>query len=123
VGSKLIAYNRDIAECLNNDIASAIFINQLLFWWRKGSNPNEIWKTDEEFYRETGLTRKQCIRCRQILTKKGWIKVVRKGLPARNYYILNLRKIAEDLHNFFGTVVPKGNNKICPKVTTSCSQR
>jgi len=94
LGSKLIAYNADLAKALK-DIPSAVFLNQLLYWWRKGKYPEKIWKTDEDFYKECGLTSEQCKRIRKKLQSLGLITVKKEGLPAKNFYYIHLEKIEE----------------------------
>jgi hypothetical protein len=94
----LISYNSGFTKYLNN-IAASLLINQLLYWWTI-TDGKEFYKTDEELYNELGINRQILHRARKILIKKNWIKVEKKGIPAKNYYIINTEKIEKDIENF-----------------------
>ena len=97
IGSKLIAFNRDISEFLGNDITCALFVNQLLYWWQKGKYPDKIFKKDSEFYEECGLTERICRRARKKLKALGWIDYKKEGIPPITHYYIFFEKIADDL--------------------------
>lgn len=89
IGDRPIAYHPMLAKALGNDIPSAIFITQLIYWSDKGTwRPGWTVKTQAEFYDETGLTRYQQERARKKLGKTG-LNIVQeqlKGVPARLSY-------------------------------------
>jgi len=97
-GVKLISYNPDLAEYLDS-IPAALLLNQLLYWWSI-TKAQEFYKTDRELYNEIRIKSKTLSRARQLLEKKGWIKVTKKGIPQKNYYIINTNKIKEDLKKY-----------------------
>ena len=71
-------------------------ISQLLFW--KGMEMRKdgyIFKTEKDFIAELGLSSAQ----QKLAIKKGkdfgFLKVVRKGIPAKRHYLLNYQKLVE----------------------------
>lgn len=74
----------------------ALFISQLLFWDGKGASAGRwIYKTQEEWERETGLSRYRQLRVRRRLNALGVLEERRAGVPARLYYRLDLGVLAE----------------------------
>ncbi|RLF66389.1 MAG: hypothetical protein DRN30_02180 [Thermoplasmata archaeon] len=94
LGGKLIAFNVKLSKALGDDIPGALFLGQLLYWWDKGNHQDKIWKTDNDFYEECGLTPKQCKRIRKKLIELGLIEVKKEGIPAKNYYYLKIEAIS-----------------------------
>ncbi|MGY4893750.1 MAG: hypothetical protein ACO1N2_03610 [Candidatus Saccharimonadota bacterium] len=71
-------------------------ISQLLFW--KGMEMRKdgyIYKTERDFINELGLSSAQ----QKLAIKKGkdfgFLKVVRKGVPAKRHYLLNYDRLVE----------------------------
>lgn len=71
-------------------------ISQLLFW--KGMEMRKdgyIYKTEKDFINELGLSSAQ----QKLAIKKGrefgFLKVVRKGVPAKRHYLLNYDRLVE----------------------------
>lgn len=71
-------------------------ISQLLFW--KGMEMRKdgyIYKTEKDFINELGLSSAQ----QKLAIKKGrefgFLKVVRKGVPAKRHYLLNYNHLVE----------------------------
>lgn len=71
-------------------------ISQLLFW--KGMEMRRdgyIYKTEKDFINELGLSSAQ----QKLAIKKGrefgFLKVVRKGVPAKRHYLLNYDRLVE----------------------------
>jgi len=125
IGSKQIAFNRDIAEFLGNDITCAIFINQLLYWWQKGKHQDKIFKSDKEFYNECGLTKRMCKRAREKLKEIDWISYKKEGIPPINHYYINIEKIAEDLTEWVqqkSQNVTINGDKMLPALVTKSTQ-
>lgn len=55
----------------------------------------EFWRTDAELQRDYRLGRRELADNRKKLISLGVISVVRKGLPAKLYYRVNIEKIVE----------------------------
>lgn len=98
------------------DIESAIYYQQILYWSDKGSREDGyIYKTVKEIEEETTLTKKQQSRIRKKLIKLGWLEVKKKkanGAPTLHY--LPIKQFS---------IVPKGTNGKCQKVTFESDQR
>jgi len=125
LGGRLIAFNVKLSKALGDDIPSALFLGQLLYWWDKGSKPDKIWKIDKDFYEECGLTSKQCKRIRNKLVSLGLLIIKREGIPAKNYYYLNINNISEFINNWLtrederdSLEDTKGTNRVKPKGPT-----
>ena len=73
---------------------AGLFMSQLLFWDGKGHDPDGwIYKSENEWRRETGLTRSAVRNARKILTRKGVLEEDKRGLPRRLYYRADLRAL------------------------------
>ena len=63
---KPIAYLPDLAKALGS-VKAGLFLSQLLYWMDKGADEDGwLYKTREELYDETGLSRKELL-CLKIL--------------------------------------------------------
>lgn len=96
LGSKQIAYNPDLVK-ITGSINAAILLNQLLYWHRKGYDPEWIYKTANEMKKETGLTRSQQDLAIKSCKKLNLIEVKLKGIPAKRHFKLNLDPIIKKL--------------------------
>jgi len=112
-------------------------LSQLLYWWSV-TDGKEFYKTDQELYNEIRINRKTLIRARKRLEEKDWIKVTIKGIPPKNYYIINSDKIKEDIKKYkqnqqkeqndkektsITPNIPKKNIKVSQKETLNVSKR
>jgi hypothetical protein len=70
----------------------------LYYWDGKGHDADGwIYKTEKEMEEETGLTRFYQRKARNVLLKKGVIEEVKRGLPRRLHYRLNLLALMDVL--------------------------
>ena len=58
-----------------------------------------FWKTTESWYQETGLSVREIETARKVLRNLGVLKEVRRGMPAKLWYTLDLNKLAELICN------------------------
>lgn len=105
LGDRPVAYHPLIAKLKHGEerlgCSAAVFFSQLLYWSDKGSNPDGwIWKTQEEFESETGLTRWEQETARERLLKFGLLEEKRAGIPARMHYRIDSDKLAEKVHEY-----------------------
>lgn len=104
LGDRPVAYHPVLAKALNG-VIEAVFVSQLLYWYDKGKlEDNWIWKTQEEWTEETGLTRSNQETARRNLKKLGILKEQRKGVPGKIHFQLDLDRLADlltmqDFHN------------------------
>jgi hypothetical protein len=112
---KIIAFHPEISRELES-IAAAIFYQQIRYWSDKGNLDNGwIYKTSKEFEEETSLTEKQQRSCREILVKKGWVKIEKRMVQRSSVWHY---KLLVDFHLEFTTTGetpsdnrPKGNSQ------------
>lgn len=78
--------------------AAGIFLRQLVYWTGKEHDPNGwIYKTESEMEEETGLTRWHQRKARKILRKAGVLDEMKRSIPRKLYYRVDLEKLAEAL--------------------------
>ena len=71
-------------------VNAGIMLSQLLFWHGKGRKKPWTYKTTEDMYKETGLTRTQQETAIRILKTHNILEVERKGIPATRHFKINL---------------------------------
>lgn len=77
---------------------AGIFLRQLIF--RTGQSHLEsgwLWKTEQEMFEETGLTRTQQRKARKILVTVGAVEEGRRGVPRRMHYRVQFPKVMKFL--------------------------
>lgn len=77
-------------------VKAGLFLSQLLYWADK-SNDGWIFRTQEEIYEGTGLSRRKQEGARKILKKAGVLEEKRGGVPAKVGYRVNYQKLMEIL--------------------------
>ncbi len=91
-----IAFNRDLAT-IGGGACCGLFLSQAVYWARKQSVIDKggwFYKTAPEWERETALTYEEQKTVRRKLRERGILEEKKVGLPARNFYRVNLDKIA-----------------------------
>lgn len=116
LGTRPVAYNPDLAKALGSAKAG-IFISQLLYWMDK-TKSEWVYKTIDEIYEETALTRKEQETAIKHCKKLGILEVELRGIPARRYFRLNVEKIIELLQ----TRLTKMDKQVCTEVTNKFAQ-
>src|SRR5579871_6849967 len=85
-----IAYNPGLAIILGSPNAG-ILVSQLLYWHGMGKRPDQwIFKTIEEMYQETGMTRDQQDTAIRICKKLGILETKLFGVPAKRHFRLDI---------------------------------
>ncbi len=82
-----------------DDISTALLICQFMYW-RKKVGCREIYKTQEEIEVETGIKAGAQRRIFKNLQKDGFVQIVKKGMPAKNYYKWNWEQIDSFINEF-----------------------
>ena len=90
-----IAYHRPLIRKFG--IVPGIFLGQLLFWQGKGSKGQWVYKTQDEWRDETGLTRRNQESARKKLIQGGVLEEELRGLPAKLHYRVNLTTLSKTL--------------------------
>lgn len=105
-----IAFNRDFVR-LGIGIKGALFLSQAIYWSKRTSNEDGwFYKTVDEWESETGLTVEEQRGLKRILMDKQYLEVVKKGIPAKNYFRVELDAIADDLISLDSPVQSRENN-------------
>jgi len=99
-----IAYHRIYREITGNTVA-AILLSQAVYWQGKvdsgkGGVAGWWWKSRAEWEGELGLSRSEQETARRILRKKNILKEVRRGVPAKVWYRVNLKVLEEKLQEY-----------------------
>lgn len=94
-----IAFNRDFVR-IGCGIKGSLMLSQAVYWSKRTTTKDgSFWKVQEDWEEETGMTRHEQMTALKRLKKLGFISVKKRGIPAKNYYILNTNKILEELSN------------------------
>jgi len=95
LGSRPHAYHPLLAKIVGG-VKAGVFLSQLLYWNDKGWSPDKwIWKTANEWYDETALTRKEQMGARRKLKTLGVIEEHLEGVPAILHYRVSFLKLTE----------------------------
>jgi hypothetical protein len=84
-----IAFNPAFARILGNNLAAGMLLSQL-FYWAKSKNFGEFYKVSEELQRECFLGRTEFENARKKVIDSGIFTLVKKGVPCKSFYIINL---------------------------------
>lgn len=107
---------------ITGGVKETLFLCQLLYWEGKQSDKEGwIYKTQEETFIETGLTRYEQQTARKNLKKKGFIEEKLKGIPAKLHYKINFKAINEAWELFI--VEETNNNDEAPQTSMGKSNK
>ena len=106
-GGTTIAVYKSLIE-LTGKIKTAVFLSQILYWTRVGTNvsSNDGWffKSIEQMYQETGLTKREQQRCKEYLLEVGLIETKREGMNNKLFIRVVIEELAKRLgHNDNGS--------------------
>jgi len=89
-----IAFHRVFAD-LTGSIPAALLLSQALYWQRRcpGGRDGWWWKTADEWFEEARLTRREQQSARKILVRLGVLEEIKKGVPCRLWFRLDLNKL------------------------------
>ncbi|MBN3871542.1 MAG: hypothetical protein HWQ23_15055 [Nostoc sp. JL33] len=119
-----IAFYPDLIP-LTGSPNAALFLCQLTYWTGKQHNPDGwIYKTQEEWGYETGLSEKEQRTARRSLVERGYVEEQERGIPSRLEYRLladplkeiwdvwaiasNVKKQFETLSSTYGVLLSRG---------------
>ena len=85
-------------------INEAILLSQLLYWRGKGRRPdNSFYKTHDELYRETGLSRDKQDRAIKKLKSYGFLVTKNKGIPQKRHFYIDMDMLVVTITNLLET--------------------
>lgn len=117
-----IAFHRSFVA-ITGSVEGALFLSQLVYWQNR-SEDGWIYKTADEWYEETGLTRRQLERVRRELVEIGILIEELRGLPAVLHYRIDEDRLAslisrtEGIANITGRAKREGGVPPCKLVST-----
>lgn len=97
-GEQGIFVRPSTVRALSGDGNAALLLHQLIFWSQSDmAEERDGWffLTTQRLQKETGLSYEVQLRVRQKLVNLGVLEQERRGVPAKNYYRVNLGRIAE----------------------------
>ena len=103
-GEKPIAFNPLLAR-ISGKATSGLFLSQLLYWHGKGANKEWVYKTIEEFRRETYLSRSEQDRAIAFWKQIDVIEVQLRGLPRKRYFRIDEERLLQLLEEASGTSI------------------
>lgn len=80
-----IAFQRSFIR-LDIGVTAALFLSQITYWTNRSDDDGWVYKTQEEWEEETGLSRYEQEGARKKLRSIGVLLEKRKGVPARLFY-------------------------------------
>ena len=110
--SRPIAFHRCFVE-ISGSVTAARMLSQALYWQRVKRLDGWWWKTMEDWAEETGLSRKEQESARRKLRSANLLVEVRRGIPAKLYYQVNLAVLEQRLKS-----IPEPSSQIAPKGQT-----
>jgi hypothetical protein len=126
-----VAYYPKLSH-ITGGVKETLFLCQLLYWEGKQANKEGwIYKTQQEMFEETGLTRYEQETARRNLKNKGFIEEKLQGIPAKLHYKINFKAINEAWAEFVEeetannnvdeqqTSMGKSNKQACGNITNS----
>ncbi|KJC14682.1 hypothetical protein DZA25_29080, partial [Pseudomonas aeruginosa] len=93
-----IAFQRAFVS-LGAGITGALMLSQAVYWTCRTEDADGwFYKTMDEWEAETGMTRSEQEGARKKLVKCGVLEEMKKGVPCRLYYRVNMDAIAANLN-------------------------
>ena len=102
-----VTYYPNIAKALS-DTKAAIFVSNFIYWdGKQASKQGWIFKTQEEIYQETGLTRYEQETARKRLKSLEILLEKKQGTPPKLYYLFDWGKLDKVMQSFFNGDIEK----------------
>jgi hypothetical protein len=96
-----IAYHASLAKAFGSATAG-ILLSQLLYWMPRSTDEDGwVWKTREDIYEETALSRYEQESARKVLRDAGVLQEQRMGMPARMHFRVNMKRLTEMLASYW----------------------
>ncbi len=119
-----IAYHRTFAA-ISGSICAGIFLSQAFYWSQRTADPDGwFWKTQEQWFDETFMTRYEQETARKKLVAIGVLEQKKQGIPAKLFYRINrkaleikMQKYADSFAEIQQTGVMESSKQVCGKPT------
>jgi hypothetical protein len=70
-------------------VNAAIFFGQLRYWSDRTENPLGVYKTSDEWAKETGLSYREQVTARRVLSEPGFVLETNKRLEHRMFFLID----------------------------------
>lgn len=100
LGIKPILYNPLLAE-ISGSVTAGVFLSQLLYWSNKGKY-DWFYKTIDEIYQETRLTRNEQDSAIRIWKSIKILKTQVLGYPPKRHFLIDMPLLAELINEYWG---------------------
>jgi hypothetical protein len=116
LGDRPVAYHPILAKMLGS-VNAALFLSQLLYWHnvmkKAAARDKKEWdgwfyKSRDEMFDETGLSRTEQETARKVLGTNGVVKERRKGVPATMHYFIDTKRLHEVVTSWHESDQPVG---------------
>jgi hypothetical protein len=113
-----IAFQRCLIPICGS-VTAALMLSQAIYWCQR-THRGDGWfyKTHEEWFDETGLTRHQQVTARKLLRKTGFWLENRRGIPAKLYFNVKFDLLAKALGSSTPTQVVRKPYNSSPEMGT-----
>jgi hypothetical protein len=112
LSARPVAYNPKLAKYFKS-INAALLLSQFLYWTEHTDDPDGwFWKTRAELYEEIGMGRYEFEGARRRLVEVGVLEEEFRGMPARNYYRLNIPKFEEIISSGIDPLLAENHQQV-----------
>ena len=106
-----IAYHRILAR-IAGSVSGGVFLSQALYWSKRTTLPDSwFYKTADEWFDETFLTRREQETVRKRLTAIKVLDEQKRGVPAKLYFRVNLEELERHILRHSETVGDAGGQE------------
>jgi len=112
-----IAFQRPFVT-ITGSVTAALFLSQAVYWAKNRiAQDRDGWfyKIVPEWEEETGLSRREQESARRRLTQLGILEAVRRGVPARLWFRVDLQKLGELLNDMRPSSLARSAKLDCAK--------
>jgi hypothetical protein len=115
-GDRGVFVRNDMMRACEGDGNVAILLTQLVYWSQSeyaSAHDGWFYLTSQKVSQELGMTKKVQQRVRGVLQEYGVLEWDRRGMPAKNYYRVNLIKLAKMVASQYGDLgLPVGTDGV-----------
>ena len=97
---RAISYHRCFAA-ISGSVTAGVLLSQCIFWANRTRDPDGwFYKTQDEWFEETYLSRKEQESARARLRRIGVLEEKRQGVPCQLFYRINFARLNELLEEY-----------------------
>jgi len=95
MGDRPVAFHPNLAR-IAGSLKAGLFLGQAMYWQNRVPPGRDgwWWHTQDEWEEETTLGRRECETVRKTLKHLGLLQVVKRGMPCKTWYRVNLERLA-----------------------------